>query len=44
MSIANCQMSIVLVRAAVDRAEVDRAVDLAWTLLSGARAGDPIGP
>ena len=33
----------------VDRAAVDRAVDLARTLLSGAqgpgpRAGDPVGP
>ena len=48
LSIDNCQLSIVLDRVAVSRAAVDRAVDLARTLLSGAqgpgpRAGDPIG-
>ena len=41
--------SLRLGHAAVDCAEVDRAVDLALTLLSGAqgpgpRARDPIGP
>ena len=48
MTIINCRLSIVLDRAAVNRAAADRAVDLARTLLSGAqgpgpRAGDPIG-
>ena len=41
LSIDSCQLSIVLDRVAVVRAAVDRAVDLARTLLSGSQGPGP---